>query len=100
MPESPRYFYGSSHHRRFRPGSPYAFLVNDLADSALSAASRICHSTGSNNAINRRTGKPPRICRGVRNLQLKVFAAIGFIKEPTDAAWAEKREEVRSNSHR
>lgn len=77
----------------FRPGSKYAFLVPDLAASALSEASRICHSTGSN-GINRRTGKPSRLCRGARDLQLRLFASNGFIEAPTDEAWNKKRKEL------
>jgi hypothetical protein len=71
----------------FRAGSPYAYLADDLARSAATEASRICHSTGSS-AINPRTGKPPRICRGARDIQLQIFTALGILKEPTDAAWA------------
>lgn len=74
----------------FREGSKYAGLALDLAESALTTTSRICHSTGSNNAINHRTGKPPMICRGARDIQLQAFAAIGFIAEPTDKAWEEQ----------
>lgn len=47
----------------FREGSPYADLAHDLTVSALTERSRICHSTGSN-AINYRTGKPSKLCRG------------------------------------
>lgn len=87
----------------FRPGSKYAALAGDLAMSALSETSRICHSTGSN-AIHFRTGKPPRICRGARDLQLALFAASGFISEPTDEAWAAKwaamRKEKRAKRER
>lgn len=61
----------------------------------MTEATRICHSTGSNNAINRRTGKPPMACRGARDLQLKMFTAIGFLNEPTDAAWAAKWKEIK-----
>lgn len=77
----------------FRTGSPYAGLAPMLAKSALSEATRICHSTG-NNAINRTTGKPPRACRGARNVQLKAFAATGFIRAATDEAWAERCREL------
>lgn len=73
----------------FKPNSKYKHLADDLGRSALNEASRICHSTGSNNGINRRTGKKPMICRGARNLQLKMFAALGVIAEPTDVAWEE-----------
>jgi hypothetical protein len=78
----------------FREGSPYAYLAADLRLSALGQSSRICHSTGSNNAINRRTGKPAALCRGARDIQLKVFHAIGFLSEPTDAAWTAKCREM------
>lgn len=78
----------------FRPGSPYAHLADSLAESAMTKVSRICHSTGSNNAINRRTGKKPMICRGARDLQLLKFTAMGFIDSPTDAAWAKKCREM------
>jgi hypothetical protein len=77
----------------WRDGSPYAYLAADLSNSSLNV-SRICHSTGSNNAINRRTGKPPAICRGSRNVQLKILAATGFISEATDEAWADKCREM------
>lgn len=74
----------------WRHGSPYAYLRADLERSALTANSRICHSTGSNNAINKRTGKPERLCRGARNSQLHMMHGIGFITAPTDAAWNAK----------
>ena len=78
----------------FRDGSPYEYLRSNLGCSALTEASRICHSTGSNNAINRRTGKPPMLCRGARDLQLRYFHGIGFIEEPTDEAWQRKCKEL------
>lgn len=78
----------------FRSGSKYANLASALTRSALTSASRICHSTGANNAINRRTGKPPEICRGARNIQLKYMADVGVIDAPTDAAWDRKCHEL------
>lgn len=80
----------------FRPGSPHAYLAADLTISALTQASRICHSTGSGNAIKRRTGKRPALCRGARDIQLRFFAAIKFIPAPTDEAWAAKLAEMRA----
>lgn len=74
----------------FREGSKTAFLALHLAESALTQSSRICHSTGSNNAFHRRTGKPERICRGSRDVQIQYFYSIGFIAEPTDEAWTAK----------
>jgi hypothetical protein len=56
----------------------------------MSEASRICHSTGEGNAINAHTGKPEALCRGARDFQLGVFTAMGFLSEPTDAAWTAK----------
>jgi hypothetical protein len=63
-------------------------------EMVISYASRICHSTGKDNAFHRRTGKKEMICRGARNFQLQFFAAIGFLPEPTDAAWLKKCREL------
>lgn len=72
----------------FREGSPYAELQGLLAESALTEASRVCHSTGGKNAIHPNgTGKPPLLCRGTRDIQLKAMAALGVISAPTDEAW-------------
>jgi hypothetical protein len=79
----------------FRPGSKYAYLQDGLTDSALKDKSRICHSTGSNNAINKRTGKPSMLCRGARDIQLTVFHALGVIDAPTDEAWSRAWENMR-----
>lgn len=77
----------------WRDGSPYAELVPTLEASALREGSRLCHSTG-NNAINARTGKPARVCRGARDVQLRVLAGIGFLSQPTDAAWRAKCRQI------
>jgi hypothetical protein len=34
------------------------------------------------------------LCRGARDKQLWLFAAMGFISEPTDAAWEAKCKEL------
>lgn len=73
----------------FRAGSPYASLVPSLTQSAMNEV-RICHSTGSN-AINRRTGIAPHICRGARQVQLKLMHGLRVIAAPTDRAWNERR---------
>lgn len=78
----------------FRAGSPYEYLAKDLGECALNERSRICHSTGKDNAINKRTGKPEMLCRGARDLQIHLFYAIGFIDEPTDESWGRKCEEM------
>lgn len=82
----------------FRKGSQYQYLVGGLALSALSEGSRICHSTGEN-GLRGQTGKPDRLCRGARDIQLDVFAAIGVINAPTDEAWARKWKEVSKARH-
>lgn len=79
----------------FRRKSKYAYLAPALAASALSESSRICHSTGSGNAINRRTGRRPKLCRGARDVQLQYFYKLGFLPEATDAAWAKKWAEMK-----
>ena len=81
----------------FQPGSLYGYLANDLAMRAISDASRICHSTGKNNAIHKRTGLKPHICRGTRDIQLKVMAAMGAIDAATDEAWNKRRVEIGMN---
>jgi len=78
----------------FRDGSPYAYLAADLAVSALTTTSRICHSTGSANAIHRRTDLPPYLCRGARDLQLRAMAAVGVIEAATDEAWNAARQRL------
>ncbi len=78
----------------WQKNSPYAYLAAPLGASALTESSRVCHSTGSNNGINRRTGKPPALCRGARDLQLRYYASIGLIEAATDEAWAKKVKEM------
>jgi hypothetical protein len=77
----------------FRNGSPHAELRGLLSISALSEASRICHSTGKNALYE--TDKPERLCRGARDLQIRTFHAIGFLEEPTDACWQAKWDAIK-----
>ncbi len=77
----------------FREGSKYAYLAPGLTMESMTT-SRICHSTGSNNAINKRTGVEPHVCRGSRDIQLKVMTILGMIAEPTDEAWNDAREVI------
>jgi hypothetical protein len=76
----------------FRHGSPHADLAPLLALEAMKT-NRVCHSTGGPNAITTITGAKAHICRGAREVQLEAFAAMGFIKEPTDAEWNRRRAE-------
>ena len=82
----------------FKDGSKYEHLAPALAVSAITERSRICHQTGSN-AINRRTGKPPKLCRGARDLQLLALHGAGFLSAPTDEAWSEKAKLLGKNKH-
>lgn len=77
----------------WRHGSPYAALIPHLTESALTESNRICHSTGSSGILGD-THKPDKLCRGARNVQLRFFAEIGFLDEPTDAAWNNKIKEI------
>jgi hypothetical protein len=77
----------------FLPGSEYADLVPHLIQCALTASSRICHCTGTN-GVKGKTGKPERLCRGARDVQLQVFFRMGYISAPTDEAWDAKVEEI------
>jgi hypothetical protein len=64
-----------------------------LQHRALTEGSPICHSTG--NALVKRQGKS-HICRGARNFQIDFFYRIGFLTEPTDAAWNEKLAQLKT----
>lgn len=76
----------------FREGSPAAMLRSYFEETALNN-SRICHSTGRNRVIkeSKQISKIPMFCRGSRNYQLQVLAAMGFLDAPTDEAWAKKQ---------
>jgi hypothetical protein len=41
-----------------------------------------------------KTGKPEKLCRGARDVQMRLFVAIGFLAEPTDDAWNRKCAEL------
>jgi hypothetical protein len=76
----------------FRPGSPYSDLADHLAKRSMKEG-RICHSTG-DSVIVGFTGKKELLCRGSRDLQLKMFAGMGFIEAATDEAWDKKCKEM------
>lgn len=81
----------------FRPGvdPKYSAVLAAVAHSALTdSVSRICHQSGSDNLFHKRTGTPQTICRGARDLQLRLFASMGFLDAPTDEAWAAKQKEM------
>lgn len=77
-------------------GKGYTEVANLLSDRALSTATPICHSTGSSDVTSKskKVSKLNLACRGARDLQLKYFAAMGFIEAPTDEAWDKKKREM------
>lgn len=64
-----------------------------LEQRALTQATPICHSTGSH-ALSKKVHKKAHACRGARDLQLRLFASLGFIESATDEAWAKKHAEM------
>lgn len=85
----------------FRAGSQHAYLQDALIMSALKDASRICHSTGPPNAVyTKPPDKEAKICRGTRDIQLRWLTHSGFLKAPTDAAWAKKWKEIECQKRR
>lgn len=75
----------------FREGSKYSYLKDELTKLSHKEG-RICHSTGKDNAINKRTGFPEHLCRGSRNVQLEYMHKLQVIDSPTDEAWDDARE--------
>ena len=76
----------------YREGG-YTCVQDLLTQRALNQGSPICHSTGGKDAVVPNT-LPPAVCRGARDLQLKVMCAFGFLSEPTDAEWNRKAKEL------
>jgi hypothetical protein len=58
-------------------------LRNRVMERTALAASQICHHPRLHG------GKETHLCRGARNEQLTVLHRLGWIAEPTDAAFAE-----------
>lgn len=73
----------------FRAGG-WESLREIVTERVLTDASQTCHSTG---VIHGK--EDTHLCRGARDLQLQMFYAMGFLPEPTDAAWAAKVAELR-----
>lgn len=70
----------------FRDENKHTGVAEQVTRRILSKASQVCHSTG--------WPEGTHLCRGARDIQLRVFHGMGFIKEPTDKAWDEKRKEL------
>lgn len=75
----------------FREGSKHADLAEGIT-ATLMHTSRICHSTGPDNAVKMKTGLPPYTCRGARDIQLRMMCSMGQIESPTDEAWNDSRQ--------
>lgn len=67
-----------------------------LVERALNEGSPVCHSTGSTALVPRskRASGRQKLCRGARDLQLKMFHGLGVISAPTDEAWDAKAKEM------
>lgn len=71
----------------FRPDGDKR-LVAAILDRTLLQAQQICHHPGLDD-------KPPtHLCRGARDEQLTLLHRLGYIKEPTDKAFAETSSRV------
>ena len=84
----------------WREGSPYSHLIPYLTKSALTESNRVCHSTGKQTVLPKPTGKPERVCRGARNVQIAMFHGAGFLEAPTDEAWCARIEEMRKDGYK
>ena len=65
----------------------YMPSVERIKTTCLTESSHICHSTNST------------ICRGARDYQLTIFYRLGVIENPTDEAWAKKRNGIEKTPH-
>lgn len=79
----------------FNPsGKGYTCVRPLLEQRALGQGTPICHSTGPGALSEKPVHAEPHACRGARDLQLAVFAGLGFISAATDEAWAAKFAEI------
>ncbi len=68
----------------------WAVLRPGIERRLLSGINQTCHSSGIAH------GEPDtHLCRGARDFLLQFFHRIGFLDEPTDAAWDAKRADPR-----
>ena len=63
-------------------------IANMVKARCMTEASQICHHP----ALHGK--KETHLCRGARDYQLKIFHRMGFIDEPSDEAWDNKRREL------
>jgi hypothetical protein len=69
-----------------------SWLTPELAkmvEGRMMTCSQICHSP------RLKGKKETHLCRGTRDRQIELMYRIGFLPEPTDAAWEAKRKELR-----
>lgn len=60
----------------------------NVESRTLRGINQTCHHSG---GLDKRD---THLCRGARDFQLRLFVALGFLSEPTDAAWDAKRKEI------
>lgn len=86
----------SLNEKTVEPTRPLTEVRDLLTKRALTEGSPICHCTGINHAHGKLVSRKPLLCRGARDLQLRIFASLGFIEAATDAAWDKKARKLRS----
>lgn len=60
----------------------------NVQERTLKGINQTCHHSG---GLNKRD---THLCRGARDFQLRLFVAMGFLPEATDAAWDAKKKEI------
>lgn len=65
----------------FKEDSPLHELTPRLITQVTGNSNHLCHHPQLSGEI------PTQICRGARDLQLKIFHQLGVLDEPTDAEW-------------
>lgn len=60
----------------------------DMVEKRMMSCSQICHAP----ALKGK--KQTHLCRGTRDRQIDILYKMGFLAEPTDAAWQDKRKEL------
>jgi hypothetical protein len=70
------------------PFSKDPALATKVIDRNGLSSSQICHSTEGENR------EPRTLCRGMRDIHIKILYAHGLLDSPTDEAWEKKMQEL------
>lgn len=63
-------------------------VLAKLVEGRMWSCSQVCHHPS---LFGRRE---THLCRGTRDRHIEIFHRMGFLEEPTDAAWEAKRKEL------